>query len=242
MGFATGGILGAIAGFAIGSMVDSFSEASKNAGSQEMMGDEGMRNGFLFSFMVLSAHIIHADGKIMHSEMEHVRQFLRNSFGEAAATEGNGILLRLFDYKKEKGEAEWNMQMRQVCVQIAESLPEEQRMQLIGFLAQVAKADGNTDKREIDALYEIAEGLRLPRTVVDQMFAVGGTSLEDAYKVFGLTPEATDDEVRKAYKKMMVQYHPDRVANLGEDIRKAATLKAQEINKAKDIIYQSRGI
>ena len=245
LGFASGGVLGAIAGFVIGSLIDSFAESNVTVQDNASGGagvDEGTRNGFLFALMVLSAHIIQADGKIMHSEMELVRRFLRNSFGESAVSQGNGVLLNLFEYRKQRGEAEWNRQVREVCAQIARALPEEQRLQLVGFLAEVAKADGRADKTELQALYEVADGLQLARSVVDQMFAVGGTTLEEAYAVLGLTPDATDDEVRKAYKKMMIQYHPDRVANLGEDVRQAATLKAQEINKAKDMIYKSRGM
>lgn len=240
LGFAAGGILGALAGYAIGAFVDVI--VSNDTTAKAKSDDEATRNGFLFSLMVLASHVIRADGKVMHSEMELARTVIRNTFGEQAVTEGNNILLRLFEYRKQQGESEWNNQIRQVCVQISSSLGEEQRIQLLGLLAEFVKADGKIVQSEIQALYEIADGLRLPRSVVDQQFALGGSTLDDAYAVFGLTPQATDDEVRRAYKKLMVQYHPDRVANLGDDIKKAATLKSQEINKAKEIIYKARGM
>ena len=69
-----------------------------------------------------------------------------------------------------------------------------------------------------------------------------GGSLEDAYKVLGLSPDATDDEVKKAYRKLALAHHPDRVAALGEDVRKAAEKKFQEINAAKEKIYKARGL
>ena len=53
---------------------------------------EGQRNSFIFSLLVLASYIIRADGKIMHSEMELVRQFLRTNFGEEGALEGEQIL------------------------------------------------------------------------------------------------------------------------------------------------------
>ena len=83
---ATNSVLGAIAGWALGGAVESFvgRKMSANAEEPSLSDSEGNRNGFLFSLMVLSAHIIQADGKIMHSEMETVRRFLRNSFGEQA--------------------------------------------------------------------------------------------------------------------------------------------------------------
>ena len=61
----------------------------------------GQRNSFLFSMLVMSSYIIRADGRIMHSEMEYVRQFLRMNFGEAAVDEGERILLNLFEQRKQ---------------------------------------------------------------------------------------------------------------------------------------------
>ena len=65
---------------------------------------------------------------------------------------------------------------------------------------------------------------------------------DDAYKVLGINPNATDEEVRKAYRKMVIQHHPDKVAHLGDDVKEAATKKLQEINKAKEMIFQARGL
>ena len=99
--------------------------------------------------MVLSSHIIQADGKIMHSEMEFIRGFLRDSFGDKAVEQGNNILLKLFEYRKQQGEVLWKEQIRKACSEIAKALPEEHRIQLVAFLAQIAKADGTIDKNEI---------------------------------------------------------------------------------------------
>ena len=60
--------------------------------------------------------------------------------------------------------------------------------------------------------------------------------------MLGVEPTATDDEVRKAYRQMALKHHPDRVAALGEDVRKAAERKFQEINEAKERIYRARGL
>jgi len=247
----TGSVLGAIAGYAIGSLFDrddsieTYTRGTQGVytgSNQQAREFEGQQNSFRFALMVLSAHIIQADGKIMHSEMELVRKFLRNSFGESAVTQGEEILLRLFEYRKNNGEASWNSQIQQACNEIRRAMPEEHRMQLVAFLAEIVKADGRVEQSELQALREVTSYLGLSVGIVDQMFALGGTTLDEAYAVLGISKDATDDEVRRAYKQMVVKNHPDRVAALGEDVKKAATLKLQEINKAKEIIYKSRNM
>lgn len=68
------------------------------------------------------------------------------------------------------------------------------------------------------------------------------TKLNDAYRILGISETATDDEVRQAYKRMALKYHPDRIASQGEEARKAAERAFQQINQAKDIIYKARGL
>jgi len=253
-----GGIIGAIAGYALGSLIDSALErnsvstrdtrtsaqGTSETHRQTTTGNEqeGHRNGFLFSLMLLSAHIIQADGKIMHSEMEYVRDFLRNNFGQNAVTQGNDILLRLFDRRKQLGETEWQRQIRQACKEICSVMAVEERLQLLAFLCEISKADGKTDKTELDQLHLLAGYLGLNASEVDQLLNLGGTTLEEAYKVLGVSPEATDDEVKRAYRKMALQYHPDKVATLGDDVKAAAEKKFKEIGAAKDMIWAARGL
>ncbi|MBR3453769.1 MAG: TerB family tellurite resistance protein [Bacteroidaceae bacterium] len=209
---------------------------------REQQQNEGNRNSFLFSLLVLSAHIIQADGRIMHSEMEFMRNYLRQSFGDNAAIEGDAILKKLFEYRKKQGQYLWLEQIRQACQEMAGQMVEEHRLQLMAFLCEIAKADGHIDSTEISALREVAIQLMLDDGVVDQMLHLGGTTLDDDYAVLGITKDASDDEVKRAYKKMALKYHPDRVATLGEDVKAAAQRKFQEINNAKERIYKSRNM
>ena len=270
LGFMAAGPLGAFAGYFIGNIID---ESMDNGGTTYIGDDggsgggysgggysgggysesgqaQGQRNSFMFSMLVLASYIIRSDGKVMHSEMEYVRAFLRNNFGTAAAQQGNEILVRLFEEQKRMDEQNpflFRNKIRQVCAQVASNLDHSQCLQLMAFLVEIAKADGNVPEDELRALYEVAQYMRLQTSDVDSMLHMTnsserGMSLDDAYRVLGVSADASDDEVKKAYRKLALDHHPDRVQSLGEDVRKAAEKKFQEINAAKEKIWQARGL
>ena len=207
--------------------------------------NEGTRNGFLFSLLTLASYIIKADGKIMHSEMEAMRSFLRLNFGEKAVNEGNDIMIKLFERQKQM-EAQQPGSYRQIiidaCHQLKNVLPPSQRLQLLSLLATIAKADGYVAPQEITALREVTHHLGLSEAELNSMLNLGATTLKEAYAVLEIDETATDDEVRAAYKRMVVKHHPDRVASLGDDVRQAAEHKMREINEAKELIYKARGL
>ena len=268
-----GSILGALAGYAIGSLIDGAVSAGSSASNTDYeMGDdggydEGERNSFLFSMMVLSSYIIKADGKIMHSEMEFVRMFLRQNFGEIAVAQGEEILMRLFEEQKRQGSGAFRETIRKSCVEIRYHMNEELRLQLLSYLVMIAKADGRVTDDERAALLEVTLTMGLSHGDLESLLAMGyqwqgtrdrgqgtgnngssysrpdsGTELANAYKVLGISPSATDDEVKKAYRQLALKHHPDKVASLGDDVRKAAERKFQEINNAKEIVFKARGL
>ena len=253
LGFMTGGPLGALAGFALGALfdkgLDSVNEDSSNqqAYAHSNRSYEGQRNSFMFSLLVLASYIIKADGRVMHSEMELVRRFLRQNFGEQAKQQGEEILLKLFEQQKRLGMAEYRTVIQDSCHQIRANMAYEQRLQLLNFLVMIAQADAVVSPEEIAALKEVAIHMGLSVEDVIQMLNLRSgssatSSLDDACKVLGIAPSATNDEVKAAYRKMALKHHPDKVAALGEDVRKAAEKKFQEINDAKEKIFKARGL
>lgn len=267
------GILGTLAGFCLGSIIDKMMDSRADSndyntnkqdyysqgngykqyqyggqnGSSNAHSNEEQRNSFLFSMLVLSSYIIKADNKIMHSEMEFVRQFLRQNFGEQAVNQGQEILLKLFEIQKKQGIQVFRNTIHQSCAEIKHNMDVSQRLQLLNYLVIIAKIDGYVSPEEIKALKEVARHLGLTAKDVDSMLnmengARANSNIEDAYKVLGLSSTATDDEVKVSYRKMALKHHPDRVATLGEDIRKAAEKKFQDINDAKERIFKARGL
>ncbi len=253
LGLLSGGPIGALAGFVLGSLFDALlgddgAIAADDAGARQAYSnatDSGTRNGFLFSLLTLASYVIRADGRIMHSEMEAMRNWVRHTFGENAVDEANAIVLRLFERQRQMEEQQpgsYAATIADVCRQLGSILPQEQRLQLLSMLVMLCKADGHVAPDEVQAMQFIAHHLGLSETELHSMLGLGSTSLADAYAVLEVAPTATDDEVRAAYKRLVVKHHPDRVATLGDDIRAAAEQKMQQINEAKDIVFRSRGM
>lgn len=245
---------GAVLGFLIGYWVDSLngdevrdyvrhdSNNTRRYDTPPMGEADSERYGFLYGMLELSAYVIRADGRIMHSEMELVRSVLRQNFDDEVAREGDNVLRRLFEEAKRMSPMDYRQSVYRACTRLSRSVDYSGRLQLLNFLVLIAQADGSVPDVEITALKELAQWLQMSADEIDAMLHLKGDSLDDAYKVLGVSPTATDDEVRKAYRRLALEHHPDRVAKLGEDVRRAAEKKFQEINAAKERIWKARGL
>ena len=242
LGWSAFGPIGALIGFVVGSLWDKAVDGQQPERLSGPQAQQGDRNSFLISMLVLAAYIIRADGRVMHSEMEVVRGFMRQNFGEQAAQQADQILRQLFEEEKRVGKQQFRQRIQDSCRQIASHMDYSGRLQLLSFLTMIAQADGTVPQVEVNALKEVAQWMQMSPNEVDSMLHLNGDTLDDAYKVLGLTPQATDDDVRKAYRRLALEHHPDRVAKLGDDVRRAAEKKFQEINAAKERIYKARGL
>ena len=231
LGWAMFGPLGGLLGYFLGSRLERLAEAA--AGSEDgQVWNQGQRNSFLISLLALSAAVIKADGKVTSSERSRFREFFAANFGAQAANEAEEILNEIL-------QKDFNLY--EVCSQIRSCMDYSQRLQLYHFLVSLGACDGLV-QAEVDLLETIANNIGLSKTDSDSIMAQFRPNNDSNYRILGITPDATDEEVRKAYRRMAIQYHPDKVATLGEDVQKAAEEKFKAISQAYEAICRERGI
>ena len=231
LGWAMFGPIGGILGYYFTSRLEKLSEAVASQGEQQSW-NQGQRNSFLMSLLVLSAAVIKADGKTTSQELSTLRSFFARNFGPQAGNEAEEIVKDLLTK---------DFNLYEVCGQVRSCMDYSQRLQLYHYLVGLGACDG-LHQREIDILETIATYIGLSKSEVDSIFAQFRPSNDSNYRILEITPEATNDEVKKAYRKMAVKYHPDKVATLGEDVQKAAEEKFKAVNQAYEAICKERGI
>lgn len=234
LGFALGGPLGALFGLFIGSMFDSVEviQARQIPGGIPRSGNVG-RGDFMFSLTVLATAIMKADGKITRSELDYVKTFLRQNFGVEATREALQMIKELSTQE---------IPLNDVCRQIRFNMETPARTQLLYFLFGIARADGAVCADEITLLENISAQLGIDAATFNSIKSMYYEEVDSAYHILGIESGATDDEIKKAYRKMAMENHPDRVSHLGEDVRKAAEEKFTMINSAYEKIKKQRGI
>ncbi len=226
LGWAFGGPIGGILGFIFGSMLDG-TNISALQGGMTTSGD------FSVSLLVLSAAIMKADGKVMKSELDFVKRFFAQSFGEEQATEKMKMLREIL--KQE-------IPLQEVCFQIRDNMEYSSRLQLLHYLFGLAGADNQYHESELEVIQNISDFLGLATSDYTSIKAMFVPDFDNAYKILEVSPLATDEEVKKAYRKMAVKYHPDKVVHLGEDVQNAAKEKFQQLNNAFADIKKQRGM
>ena len=227
LGWAFLGPIGGILAFYFASRAE---EASEIQGEQARI--QGQRNSFLMSLLVLSAAVIKADGKTTSQELATLRTFFSRNFGPHAGNEAEEILKEILNK---------DINLYEVCGQVRSCMDYSQRLQLYHYLVSLGACDGLV-QRECDVLEVIASYIGISNAETESILAQFRPSNDRNYKILEITPDASNDDVKKAYRKMAVKYHPDKVATLGEDVQKAAEEKFKAVNQAYEAICRERGI
>ncbi len=234
IGWALGGPIGGILGFSFGKM---FAGGNSGAAHQNPMGpgnNRSTRSGdFAVSLLVLSAAVMKADDKVLKSELDYVKSFLKNNFGSAQADQLTVMLRETLTQ---------TIDTQGVAEQIRLQMDHAKRLLLLQYLFGIAKADGHIHSSELDVIRQIAKWLGIherDRASIEEMFQAGKAN---PYSVLEITPSSTDSEVKKAYRKMAVKFHPDKVQDLGESHQKQAKERFIAIQAAYEHIKRDRGM
>ncbi len=235
LGFTLGGPIGSILGYAVGSFIGGFSkEDVARVKSFRETSRNSQSGDFEISLLLLAAVVIKSDKKIDKRELLYVQNHFKRMYGEQRANNA----FKLFNsFIKSKG-----ISTQQVCMQIRQNTTHASRLQLIHFLFGIAKADGFVTELEVNSIKTIAGYLYINTFDFESIKAMFYDSSEGAYKILHIGKTATNNEVKKAYRKLVKKYHPDKLQHLGEEHVKGAEDKFKQVQKAYEQIQKERGM
>jgi len=258
LGFMMGGPLGAIIGGAIGSNIGEGRSGPRVHPGARVYGQNygsgtGMGTGtrgfnpleaqqtFMIAMISLAAKVAKADGSVNQVEIKSFDKFLKDQLGMAA--DERRVAARIFNEARDSHipAEEFARQIRQLLGH------QPARMRdLISLLMSIAMADGHFSEAEERLIKSIAREMGLTDRDYEEAASMFNpqVSLSASYTVLGVTMGATNDEVKKAYRQLAREYHPDVVTNkgMGEDFQKFAAEKMRAVNSAYDSIKEARGM
>lgn len=205
---------------------------------------------FEVNLLSLCTLVIRANGVVTQAELD----FVRNQFVQLYGKERANSVFRTFNDLKGR-----EISAQRVATFIRQRSNYETRLQILYFLFGIAQADGFVSADEVAQIEEIAYYFHTNKAdyeSIKAMFTTYGGSRSsyksgynsstqhtpDAYAILGITPQATDAEVKKAYREMAKKYHPDRVITDDEAIKKGAEEKFKQVQQAYEQIARQRGI
>ena len=251
-----GGIIAYLIGESIPRIGSSSSFSDSGTSANHRYHNTGTSHDHTAALLVLMAAIMNADNVVRKNELDRVKRFLVSNFGEENAKE---MLLRLRDLNGRQ------IPVVEVCRQIKQNTDYTTRYHILDFLFSIAAADGMIVRAEYLMLNNISNHLGIntrdylsiknrhhnAASYEESYSNFNGSansgsassySDDGPYSVLGLTSSASDEEVKKAYRRLAMKYHPDRVESLGEEVRRKSEEQFRKINQAYETIKQSRGM
>jgi DnaJ like chaperone protein len=231
LGWALGGPIGGILGLAVGSIFDTGSEAAtgqvRGARTQTLRGD------YAASLLVLTAAVMKADGRVMKSELDYVKGYFVTRFGSATANEA---VVMLRDILKQQ------INLKEVTQQLSQRLDYSYRLEMIHFLFGIASADRSVTDEENRVIRTISGYMSITDSDFQSIRAMFVSQIDASYRILEIESTGSDEEVKKAYRRMAMKYHPDKVSHLGEDFKKVAHEKFRKVQEAYEQIKKERGL
>lgn len=244
--FLTHKLFGALFGAALGYFLFDKNK-SPRISSEQLQQAQAL---FFKTVFNLLGHIAKADGHISEMEVKLTEAYMDKM---GLTPEHKREAIRLF---KEGASADFSLQEAlSIYRNLGARSPNLSQMLLV-YLINLAMIDGDLDEKEREILQQVAEGIGFSRIAFEQLLRMVGAQnsfaqnkphaaneLALAYEALGVSADANDADIKKAYRKLMSQYHPDKLMGQGlpEDMIKAATERSQEIQAAYDLIRKARG-
>ena len=243
LGFMFGGVLGALLGAALGS---NFDKGLKITDEFAPGDQERVQAAFFTACFSVMGHIAKADGRVTRDEIEaasNIMSQMQLSTGQRDAAK------KLFNEGKRA-----DFPLDEVLTEFLREC--HRRRNLVQMFIEIqlatAMADGVLHANERDLITRIGQTLGFSQHDIEHLVGLAtgsahahqprGMSLDDAYAMLDVERSASDAEVKKAYRRLMSQHHPDKLVSKGlpEEMIKLATEKTQEIRKAYELIRESR--
>ena len=225
--------LGGIVAVILESIFSSSKPRTIRSEVNETFGNTEPKRDFNVTLLVLSAAVMKADGNVKRSELDYVKRFFVQNFGQERAENYIKMLREIL-------QKDYNIY--EVSQQVGRYMDYSTRLQLLHNLFGIAEADGVVSSEELSVINVISDYMGITNSDFASVKAMFIKETDSAYKILGIEPTATDEEVKKAYREMAKKNHPDLVSNLGDEVRTAAEKKFQEINGANETIKKQRGL
>ena len=254
LGFALGGPLGAMIGTILGHQLDKSSSGQRRRVGFDPGSQERTQAAFFAATFSVMGHIAKADGQVSPQEIQMAEQVMAQM---RLSREQRRAAIDLFNQGKQSDFAinEVLEQFRKECRRKITLM-----QMFIEIQLQAAYADGTKHPEEERILRNICRVLGYPHALLSQLESLifaqqrsyqysstgvrtsTATELKNAYKILGVNSSANDAEIKKAYRKLMSQHHPDKLIAKGlpEEMIEIATNKTQAIQKAYDLIKDQR--
>lgn len=235
IGFFSSGIFGAVVGFLIGSYID-----NAYSGNEDTFVNNGFQSNqqqvhpqdFKNSLLILIAAVMKADGVAMKSELDLVKSMLLRTYGEEQSRQ---MLLKLRDYLKQEHN------LTEVCRNLRNRMSYSPRLELVHILFRISRADGQISDAEVQLIQHVATQLGISTPDYLSLRAMFVESVDSDFKILDVSTSATEEEVKKAYRKLAMRFHPDRLQGLSENEKKSAEEKFIRVQKAYDNIKRKKG-
>ena len=246
----SGSFWGGVLGFIIGSFIDLRQRAKVFIRRRTTS-----RDNFIKTLLIFTTAVVKSDnGKLLRSELDFVRLNLLRMLGPEKTQEA---LLVLRDMLNQEFD------IAAVAQQFGRTASIHEKLMILQYLFGLAATDGVVDAAEMETIRFISNGMGISDRDFESLkamffgwqgnFGGGGYSsssagyrpaynIENDYKILEIEPSATDDEVKKAYRKQAMKHHPDKVNHLGDEIRKAAEERFAKLNESYERIKKSRGM